>query len=176
MTLQKKKQATVYILLQFAEWYKEEYKVLDSNDLSILKSLKLFFLLSTVNTNKEGQNLIDLGFSKYVAMPFGPVESDVYDFFKEDNYIDKSRLDYNLLQSKDLTNLDSAYKSIIDNCFNLLKSINKNIIKLSASLLVDLTHKYSSWIISYNYAIENNMSTKEMSNDMIKAEEKFYFI
>ncbi|MCQ4140423.1 type II toxin-antitoxin system antitoxin SocA domain-containing protein [Chryseobacterium sp. EO14] len=176
MTFQEKKQATAYILLQFAEWYKEEYKTIDINDLSILKSLKLFFLLSTINLDKDGENLIDLGFSKYIAMPFGPVESDVYDFFKEENYINKSKLDYNVLKLEDTSNLDNDYKSIINNCLKELKSINKNIIKLSASLLVDLTHKYSSWIISYNYAIMNNMSTKEMSNDIIKTEEKFYFI
>lgn len=176
MTVQEKKQATVYILLQLAEWYKEEGSNIDTNDLSILKSLKLFFLLSTVNLDKEGQNLIDLGFSKYIAMPFGPVESDVYDFFKEENYINKSKLDYNVLKLEDISNLKEAHKSVINNCLQELKSINKNIIKFSASLLVDLTHKYSSWIISYNHAVSNSWSTKEMSNDRIRAEEKFYFI
>ncbi|MCT3727850.1 DUF4065 domain-containing protein [Elizabethkingia anophelis] len=176
MTLQEKKQATVYILLQFAKWYKEEYKTLELNDLSILKSLKLFFLLSTVNTHKDGQNLIDLGFDKYVAMPFGPVESETYDLFKTEPYINKNSLNYNLLIEENISNIQLSNKKIIDECIKELKLINGSLIKLSASLLVDLTHKYSSWILSYNQAVKEKVSTKQMSVGLIKEEEKFYFI
>ena len=175
MTQEDKKNAITYILLKLSEWYKEN-KSIEENDLSILKSLKLFFLLSTVNTDKDNENLIDIGFDKYVAMPFGPVESDVYDFFKEQNYIDKTSLDYNNLLSEDISELNKDIKKVIDDCLNELQSINNNIINLSASLLVDLTHKYSSWIVSYNNAKANNVLTWRMSNNAIKSEEKFYFI
>lgn len=170
-----KKEATAYILLQFAEWYIETDRKIEENDLSILKSLKLFFLLSTVNTDQQGHNLLDIGFNNYIAMPFGPVESSVYDFLKKGEYIDRNSLKYHSLSTYTFDNIN-PYKGIIGECIKVLKKINFNLINFSASQLVDLTHKYSVWINSYNIAVNNGSSSYEMSAEAIKNEEKFYYL
>ena len=75
-----KENVTKYVLLELHKWYTSSSSNKETNDLSMLKSLKLFFLLSTVNLDEE-DNLLEKVFNNYYAMPFGPVEDDVYNFF-----------------------------------------------------------------------------------------------
>ena len=165
-----KEEVTKYVLLELHKWYTNSSSNKETNDLSMLKSLKLFFLLSTVNLDKE-DNLLNNVFDNYYAMPFGPVEQDVYNFFKiTPEIIDK--------ESLKISNNDEIgkYKNIVDICIEKLKQINDKIITYSASQLVDLTHKYSSWITNYNKALANNSAKRKIPKEEIIKEEKFYFI
>jgi len=169
-----KHQATQYILFKFIEWYKDVTKLTESNDLSILKTLKLIFLLCTVNNDKDQENLLDLYYNDFVAMPLGPVELSTYNFFLQSNFIDKKTLNKELIEEYRNMNFDN--KNIIDDCIEKLKAENKNLIKCSASQLVDLTHKYSCWINNYNKGKESNSLREPILNDEIKGDEKFYYI
>ncbi|MDR6528272.1 putative phage-associated protein [Chryseobacterium rhizosphaerae] len=164
-------QATKYILNKFADWYKDEGGSIENNDLSILKSLKLIFLLSTIDCEKD-DNLLDLYFNNFVAMPLGPVESNIYDEFKTSDYIDGNKLNIQRLNTCD--HIDN--KKLLDNSINKLILKNSQLILMSASELVDLTHKYSSWILAYKEAKAMGRAMYNMSVDLIKKEEKFYFI
>lgn len=158
---------TKYILYKFSIWYEEIYGESDNNDLSILKSLKLVFLLATINSNKENENLLDMGF-EFAAMPYGPVEKDIYDCYKNgllEDLIDKSGLKINnlrdIISNKSLNEED---KTVIDNNLALLKSYNYYLISKSASYLVDLTHKFTSWKKNYKLAV----SAGKYSHDIPK--------
>lgn len=73
-----KELAFEYLMDCFIDWYKSI-----KNDNSFhysftkLKVIKLLFFASAVNANNEDHNLLGT-FNKFVAMPFGPVESDIY--------------------------------------------------------------------------------------------------
>lgn len=54
---------------------------LESNDLSPLKVLQLLFLACSVKSH-EDDRMLHL-FDKFVAMPMGPIEEDVYKAIKE---------------------------------------------------------------------------------------------
>jgi len=169
-----KEEVTKYVLLELHKWYTNSSSNKETNDLSMLKSLKLFFLLSTVNLDKE-DNLLNNVFDNYYAMPFGPVEEDVYNFFKNTpEIIDKESLKISNLSSNN--DKIAEYKNIVDICIEKLKQINDKIITYSASQLVDLTHKYSSWITNYNKALANNSAKGKIPKEEIIKEEKFYFI
>ena len=163
--------ATKYILLKLCDWYFEinpSKKENKDNDLSILKVLKLIFLLSPIEY--EGNKLLDYNF-EFEAWALGPVEVEIYN--------SKHLLNVNLLQKKiDYNELQNSFENIVldnklflDNIIEILKGKNKHLINLSATQLVNLTHKYSSWITSYNSNEDHSMQ-----NEVIVNEEKFYFL
>lgn len=163
-----KNQVTQYVLSKLMEWYNDVDEKGGPNDLSILKTLKLIFLLCTVNVDKDNQNLLDLCYDNFVAMPLGPVELSTYNFFSRSIFIDKKTLHFQNLEISDFEG-----KCIVDSCIEVLKHKNPRLITYTASQLVDLTHKYSCWIINYNKGI----SLREpIRNDEIKRDEKFYYI
>ncbi|MEC4094161.1 Panacea domain-containing protein [Myroides odoratimimus] len=158
----------------FLSWYKEVGENVENNDLSILKSLKLFFLLSTIDSNEE-VNLASLGFTNYSALPLGPVEMDVYGYFKNDlrDLINRTGLIEDIVRPVDI---DDVNKAIIDDLILKLKEKNKVLILQSASYLVDLTHKYASWIKSYNQAVSSGRNAQTMDMEFFRTEDKFYYL
>ncbi|MGN7709164.1 type II toxin-antitoxin system antitoxin SocA domain-containing protein [Chryseobacterium sp. 22543] len=158
---------TKYILYKFSIWYKEAYGESENNDLSILKSLKLVFLLATINSKKQNENLLDMGF-EFTAMPYGPVEKEIYDSYKEgllNDIIDKNGLKiHNLQEIVNNKALQQKDKDLIDNNLGILKSYNYYLISKSASYLVDLTHKFTSWKKNYKLAT----SVSKYSHDIPK--------
>ncbi|WP_428231103.1 hypothetical protein [Flavobacterium sp.] len=161
--------ATKYILLKLCDWYFEinpSKKQNRDNDLSILKALKLIFLLAPIKFNNN--SLLSNGFT-FEAWALGPVEVDIY-ASKDQLYIDllQKKVQYDELHdSLENIQIDVLF---LDNIVETLKSKNKYLINLSATQLVNLTHKYSSWITTYN-----SMNSKLMQNELIITEEKFYF-
>lgn len=173
MNTSNKLDLTKYILSSLTTWYKEEMGH-DENDLSILKTLKLIFLLSTIDSNKS-DNLGSLGFTNYKAMPLGPVEVDVYNFFKRDL---KDVINTRSTKTEILVEptIDCANKELLDKLINQLKIKNKKLILYSASSLVDLTHKYASWIINFNKAKSIGSLSYKIDVNLLHSEEKFYYL
>jgi len=71
-----KELAFEYLMDCFIDWYKS---IRNDNSyfcsFTKLKVIKLLFFASAVNANSQNHNLLGV-FNKFVAMPFGPVESD----------------------------------------------------------------------------------------------------
>jgi len=164
-------EATKYILLQLCNWYYElnpEKKESGENDLSILKTLKLIFLLSTIK-DSNNESLLDKNF-EFEAWPLGPVENRIYtnrsELFFNDNF---RSIDFSSLKDHNF-NLEKHEFSFLKNLIDLLKIKNINLINYSASDLVDITHKYSSWIKCFKGQTDN----KTMERSEIEDKEKFY--
>lgn len=180
LTDELKIQAFEYLVSKFLEWYEEtSSKENEGNDLSILKVLKLTFFASAVGTNSNSENtLLDNVFGNYVAMPYGHVESDIYSFIKSKRliYINinnrKTYLDENDISK--IGKLDSFIKKLVDSAVSLLKSINKDLIKLSSFELVELSHTWYSWQQYYSIALDNNRNSEPIPNEVIKGEDKIY--
>jgi uncharacterized phage-associated protein len=72
-----------FIVHNLLTWYSSGGKPETDNDLSVLKVLKLLFFVSAVNANKDEHSiLLEDIFSDYAAMPYGHVESRIYDYIK----------------------------------------------------------------------------------------------
>jgi len=168
-----------YILSKLLDWQKEAGIPNESNDLSILKSLKLLFFISAIrSTPLTATSLIDLVFNDYWAMPFGHVELSIYKnivarngelnyFFIDDKKtIKKSDPDFNDLNTDILTEINESIK--------FLKQQHFNLIKLPAFALVDISHAWYSWQLSYNAAISSGKKRQYIEPNIIKAEDKSF--
>ncbi|WP_313156040.1 hypothetical protein [Sphingobacterium multivorum] len=167
--------ATKYLLQCFGKWYQSKRS--DINDLSILKSLKLIFFTCSMST-QEDRNLLDHGFS-FSAMPLGHVESDIYSYYKNGDFssiIDNKSIKMEKLMSEDFSDLRSPLKSILDKSIKSLQDKNDHLILESASSLVELSHKHSSWINNFHKAQTKGTLSHPIANIDIITEEKFYFI
>ena len=90
MTSTHKKQAFEYLVFKLVKWYKSNHNS-NINDLSILKVLKLTFFVSAVGTTRDTKDtLLDNVFDNYFAMPYGHVESDIYNSIKLEEFINIS--------------------------------------------------------------------------------------
>lgn len=168
--------STKYIFYHFSLWYEESVGNIHSNDLSILKTLKLIFLLSTINIDKQNENLLDFGF-KFAAMPYGPVEKEIYDMYKANiisNLVGKDGLNFTAIRNENFESLPENLKKVIDSNIAILKSHNYYLISKTASYLVDLTHLYTSWENNYKKALRENKFSLDIPNDEIKKDILFY--
>ncbi len=168
-----KKEATKYILLQLCNWYYDlnpSKRESGDNDLSILKSLKLIFFLATIENNNQ-ETLLGDPYKSFKAMPLGPVETDVYDFFKENSYI----INYHKTFDREISyNLADHEIKKIDSLINELKKINFDLVNKSAFYLVDLTHEWDCWKNSFSVAERNGSSSEDMKIEEIIRSNRYY--
>lgn len=105
-----------------------------SNDLSILKSIKLMFFFSTVSDDGT-EALIDNQYNIY-AMPLGHVESDIYDAVKCDSFKYFTFNKHQTFLKTDFVNIDSFSKEVtqkVDERFGILLDKNPDIICTSSN-------------------------------------------
>lgn len=166
-----------YFTKLLVEWHQRKSKN-SVNDLSILKVLKLLFFASAVNTKSESENtLLDNVFDNFYAMPYGHVESDVYEIIKN-----------NQLQNVEITNNNSTvlnqyfevpsnpFKNDIEKGVIDLEKSNPNIILASSFELVELSHAWYSWLYNYSEAKKSGVNSRKIPIDQIKQEEKIFMI
>jgi uncharacterized phage-associated protein len=165
-----------YILFKLLNWSKEINPNRD-NDLSKLKVIKLHFFVSSVNSSKN--TLLNL-FDKFYAMPYGHVESEIYNNVNslERFTISKSKTEINnsKLLENSFENLNAEYKLQVDDAIASLKKNNPLLINYSALELVDLSHMYFSWQTMFNLARSRNKFSESIPSQLIKDEPKYFFI
>lgn len=142
--------------------YENDVGDIQNNDMSMLKILKLLFLWAA-----ENQKALEI-FDKFEARPLGPVEVDVYNAIKDND----ENLSFQVNHTN-LTRKTSTFKwrsdPIIAEMVKRLKEKNPNLIKSSASQLVDITHKWDCWIIPSLFR------EKKISTSLILASKPHYF-
>lgn len=140
-----------------------------------LKLIKLLFLVVGVSSTEQNTGLTEI-FNNFVAMPYGPVESDIY------NAIQKNELNkYNITSSQckiknpnATIRLDNNQKQTVDDAIDLLLKKNPRILQCQPFELVDITHKWSCWRICYDWALENCKKSIEIPSRMIQNSVKYY--
>ena len=176
-TINIKKDCFEYSIDRFIDWYIE---VNPSNtegwksDFTKLKLIKLNFFLSAVNANEDSDGLLDI-FDNYYAMPYGHVESEVYDNIPDLNkyIITNKGVDYKC-RDYDYPHLVKGVKDRIDSAIASLKKENSDIIKYGAFKLVELSHQWYSWINMYNLAKMRNAKSIHIPSELIKNESKIF--
>ncbi|KDN56707.1 type II toxin-antitoxin system antitoxin SocA domain-containing protein [Flavobacterium seoulense] len=179
MNKSEKIKAFEYLVFKLIIWNKELNNGNENNDISVLKALKLLFFVSAVGTTKNSEDtLLDNAFNNFVAMPYGHVESDIYFAIKKNHLqfisIDNSKTSVNSTFKE--SDLDFDLKHKIDKSVDTLKEINKNLIKMNAFDLVELSHSWYSWRYFFAKAQKNNTLSEAIPTEIIKAEEKNFFL
>jgi uncharacterized phage-associated protein len=171
-----------YFLLKVFSTKKESFNYIQ-NDFSILKSQKLLFLLTAVNSRLGGENiLIEKVFNNFVAMPYGPVEIDIYNSMKDDElkiFEINSRglkLKEGAIIPVDFPTLNLDLTSEIDNSVDELLNKNSKIFSLNATTLVEITHLYNSWKIKYSEARRSGAFKEVIPKELIIADNKYFHL
>lgn len=143
------------------------------SNLSKLKLMKILFFVTTLNV-KEWY-LLDNVFNNFYAMPYGPVESDVYDNL--DRLINYTISGNQLLVREDAKfdySLQQEITSVIDDSIDKLKDINPSIFNMGAFELVELSHKADSWRITFNEAQTLGSLSRKIPAEVIKMSKVYY--
>ncbi|MCJ8164149.1 Panacea domain-containing protein [Pontibacter sp. E15-1] len=168
-----------YVIYHLTKWYKEAF---DSdflnNDLSKLKVIKLHFFVSAVGANSE-DDLLGY-FDNFYAMPYGHVESQVYDNLDQMQAYILTARNLQLKDSIDLDNyweaLDKSIKGKIDKSIESLKRYNPNLIKYTAMDLVELSHSWYSWRAMYKLALSFKRQSFAIPPEVIRNEAKTFHL
>lgn len=182
-TNQPKLLAFEYVLMNLLKWKEEAYVNSRGNDLSTLKSIKLLFFVTAVNAKENNPNmLLNSAFNNFVAMPYGHVESGIY----EEIRIRNGKLNYYQINNtntvplpnvnlKELeTKISGTIKSEILKSISDLKKMNFDLINLSAYELVDLSHNWYSWKKTFSRAEMVGSSSAPIPKEVIIQEDKFF--
>lgn len=174
-----KKYAFEYLIDLLIQWHKNicgEHDTRYEESFTKLKLIKLLFFASAISASNSDYGLLTV-FNRFVAMPFGPVESDVY------NELNSTIGKYKITDKK-LQIVDTSYSPVndqeieekISKAVNLLKEKNKEIIKYSAFELVDLSHQWSCWKVTYEFAQKTGKRSMVIPAKMIIDSDKYYTI
>lgn len=170
------------LLRWHCEFYRKNFSDIIENDLSVLKVLKLLFFTTAASIKRDGSSyLLETVFNKFYALPYGHVESEVYDLIKKNNgnlnffEINNQctiRKENALSRIKDLIDLTpiEIRTQILESIRNL-KQINYELISYSAYKLVDLSHIWYSWQFNFD-----GYSSSKISIDLIKSEDKIFVL
>lgn len=160
-----------YMLQQFDRWRTDYFQNqnIPVKPLSRLIVLKLLFLTAAPKTN-EGKDLLDV-FDNFYALPYGPVESDIYNAIQENklpSYCIKERSVEKKIQQS--YSLQDSLITRINTALEELKDINPSIISLSSFELVEITHKWDSWNRSMRFAEFMGRSSAKMLTESIRSD------
>ncbi len=174
MEERRKIQAFEYLVYKLLEWY-SSCSERENNDLSILKVLKLLFFSSAINTKKDTRSvLLDNTFDSFYAMPYGHVESDVYNFIKrqELQFYTITKIETQKKKDFDFFDLNLEVKNEIDKSIKSLKEKNENLILMDSFELVELSHTWFSWKYCYDLARKKGVFSEKIPAEIIKSENK----
>lgn len=164
-----------YFLKKIVEWFclyydvsPEQFNGHSSNDLSKLKVVKLHFFACSTSPQALGI------FDDFHAMPYGHVESEVYNALGTLEHFDVTNSKLLTKYGSNLNDIQHDQSYIIDDIVNRLKNLNPNLISLSPFDLVELSHKWFSWRYTFEQARNSGSYSKPISNELIMQETKLY--
>ena len=160
---------------RFIEWFRDVSGNDGYRQFSKLKVLKLLFFVSAINAKEEDEGLLGV-FDNFVAMPFGPVESDIYNQMNIGKIGKYSITDKGMDIDANATSLalDSTIKQMVDDSINALREINPQIVCYTAFGLVDLTHKWSCWQVTMDFAQMLNKGSFRIPPQLIIDSDKYF--
>ncbi len=173
--IERKKKCFEYIVTQLKVWNKEVVGTDSMVSFTRLKLHKLLFLISSITALPEDKKVLQI-FDNFYAMPYGPVESDIYNEMVRDSFtaLSFSERSVNFKKEFDVDNFDNNDKKLIDEAIAELKKENINLVQYQASTLVDITHKWSSWKYAIEIADALGKGSERMDIESICKDKKFY--
>lgn len=176
MTISNKTIAFSYLIDKFIEWSESiNQENVYKNKFTKLFLLKQLFLVSAIKSDSY-TDLLDT-FNNFYAMPYGPVESDIYTFISSDlipNYTisDRGITGKEIRVDLELTEYERNY---LNDSYYKLREKNDKLITFSAFDLVNITHRWESWDKAFRYARFNGSHSTKMDNELIRKDKVQFF-
>ena len=173
--IENKKLLFEYLVYLLDRWKQEKHPH-SKETFTKLKLQKILFLVASVNAKEDYHPLLDV-FDKFYALPYGPVEIDIYDAMCNNSFKTIRFEGNNCQQSlteEDFATLDDNLKKTMSNAVQAIKDKGVDYIISDAFELVDITHKWTSWQIAMQVAEmfgskRESMSTEDIINSTVKA-------
>lgn len=164
-----------YMLTLFEEWKQSLNTKNACKALSKLSVLKLLFLVAAPKKD-NGLDLLDV-FNNFHALPYGPVESDIYNAIQNDDLPSYNVGDRFISLKKVTTPLPYTVDGYcnIKQAVDELRCINNGLIELNAFELVEITHKWDSWNKSIDFAHFIGASSYKMTTQAIRNDKSRIF-
>lgn len=166
-----------YLVFQLMKWAKET----DSSSVPTLTKLrlqKILFLVSARKATIEKPALLSV-FNSYYALPYGPVEMDIYESMKGNSPFQHIRFNdtdciCNNLTIDMFSNINEEDKSLVDETIAEFKSMGVNYLARPVFELVNISHQWTAWQVAMSIAkmLSSNkeeMSTESICNSRVKA-------
>jgi hypothetical protein len=181
MAPQQKYKLFEYMVDGIIDWYREvDASVNIYTDLNRLKLIKLNFFISAASTEGRQAGLLNY-FNDFRAMPFGHVESEVYDQIKinpigtRKYHLGKYSITIENVASDYFSDIE-MYMPEINQAILLLKNKNPNLVKYQSFDLVELSHEWTSWKMVFNIAKSKGLNSMPIPKEIIINENKFYHL
>lgn len=142
-----------------------------------LRLQKILFFAAAINATEKEHPLLDI-FDRFFAMPYGPVELDIYESMKKNDTFKHLRFNGIECQTDfknfDVSLINSKSRNDIDNALQALKGVGFDYLSAPVYTLVEITHKWSAWSIAMDISRisgsrQEPMSTDDICNSVIKA-------
>lgn len=143
-----------------------------------LRLQKILFLICAWNVSKEEPRLLKV-FNHFCALPYGPVEMDIYEAMKYTNafkhlHFEENECVYDAMNDSMFEELSKATKDYVDEVVEHFISDKRDYLTMPVFDLVDITHKWSVWQISMEYAKLQGRNMEGISNESIINSSKYY--
>lgn len=168
-----------YLVFRLNEWKSR----LEGENIKVpaftkLRLQKILFLACAWNVDGENPKLLNV-FDQFFALPYGPVEMDIYEAmknttsFKHICFKGNECLSDNL-ESSIFISMDSDYRKWIDEAVSDFSDNNRKYLTMPVFDLVELTHKWSVWQIAMQYAKLLGCSKEKITTSDIIESKKCY--
>lgn len=168
-----------YLVFRLDEWKK---KIEKRNEkvpaFTKLRLQKILFLVCAWNVENTNRKLLNI-FDQFYALPYGPVEIDIYDAMKSNQTFQHISFNgneciYCKLESDMFTSISSVHREWIDEAMDDFIKNDRKYLTMPVFDLVDITHRWSAWRITMDIAIFfgkkiEKMSVKSICCSSIKA-------
>lgn len=166
-----------YLLYLYKQWFDDVAPKGESfENISKLAVLKMLFLTSAPKNNTDNDDLLSV-FNNFYALPYGPVESDIYNAIKSDLLPNFTITERSVLQKNSdvVFSLSAEDKERLENVVDNLRQKNQQLIQLNPFDLVEITHQWDSWKNAYHLARFMGKQRHAMSEVSIKMDRNKYF-
>lgn len=168
-----------YLVFRLDQWKND----IEKNGVKVpiftkLRLQKILFLVCAWNVENTDRKLLKV-FNNFFALPYGPVEMDIYEAMKNDHaflhiHFHGNECVYDKLEASMFSSILHDYSNWIDDAIDYF--IKKHRIYLTMPIfdLVDITHRWSAWRITMDIATflgkkNERMSFESICNSSIKA-------
>lgn len=161
-----------YLVFRLNEWkLKLEKEKIKVPVFTKLRLQKILFLICAWKAESTNRKLLKI-FNQFYALPYGPVEMDIYEAMKNHiafQYInfDGNECIYNNLEESMFVSVSKEYRNLIDEAVDDFSNDHRQYLTMPVFDLVDITHRWSAWKITMDIATFLGNKKEKMSVECI---------
>ena len=161
-----------YLVFRLNEWkLKLEKEKIKVPVFTKLRLQKILFLICAWKAESTNRKLLKI-FNQFYALPYGPVEMDIYEAMKNRIYFQYINFDgnewiYNNLEESMFVAVSEECRNLIDEAVDDFSKDHRQYLTMPVFDLVDITHRWSAWKITMDIATFFGNKKEKMSVECI---------